>query len=53
MKIVEEKGYGKLVNFFEITEESFGNAIDEVLSNVTYVQIISSYRLPSYRFITT
>jgi len=38
MKIVEEKGYGKLVNFFEITEESFGNAIEEVLSNVMYVQ---------------
>lgn len=36
MKIVEEKGYGKLVNFFEITEESFGNAIEEVLSNVTF-----------------
>lgn len=37
MKIVEEKGYGKLVNFFEITEESFENAIEEVLSNVMYV----------------
>ncbi|KAL5242714.1 hypothetical protein ACI65C_010124 [Semiaphis heraclei] len=36
MKIVEEKGYGKLVNFFEITEESFGNAIEEVLSDVTF-----------------
>uniref|UniRef100_A0A2H8TL16 2-hydroxyacylsphingosine 1-beta-galactosyltransferase n=2 Tax=Melanaphis sacchari TaxID=742174 RepID=A0A2H8TL16_9HEMI len=33
MKIVEQKGYGKLVNFFEITEESFENAIKEVLSN--------------------
>lgn len=37
MKLVEEKGYGKLVNFFEMTEESFGNAIEEVLSDVTYV----------------
>jgi len=37
MKIAEEKGYGKLVNFFEMTEESFGNAIEEVLSNAMYV----------------
>ncbi|XP_022164054.1 2-hydroxyacylsphingosine 1-beta-galactosyltransferase-like isoform X1 [Myzus persicae] len=36
MKIAEEKGYGKLVNFFEMTEESFGNAVKELLSNVMY-----------------
>jgi len=40
MKIVEQKGYGKLVNFFEMTEESFENAVKEVLSNARYVQSI-------------
>jgi len=33
MKLVERKGYGKLVDYSKITEESFGNAIKEVLSN--------------------
>jgi len=33
MKLVEKKGYGKLVDFHKITEESFRNAINEVLSN--------------------
>ncbi|XP_060876406.1 UDP-glycosyltransferase UGT4-like isoform X1 [Metopolophium dirhodum] len=36
MKLVEIKGYGKLVDYFEITEESFGNAIKEVLSDPTF-----------------
>jgi len=35
MKLVESKGYGKLVDFYKITEESFGNAIKEVLLNPT------------------
>ena len=35
MKLVETKGYGKVVDYFEITEESFGNAIKEVLSDPT------------------
>lgn len=39
MKLVEEKGYGKMVKFFEMTEESFENAIKEVLSNPTYLSI--------------
>jgi len=40
MKLAEENGYGKLVNFFEMTEESFQNAIEEVLSNPTYVYVL-------------
>ncbi|CAI6351634.1 unnamed protein product [Macrosiphum euphorbiae] len=40
MKIAEEKGYGKLVNYFEMTEESFENAIKEVLSNVMYKEMV-------------
>lgn len=36
MKLVETKGYGKLVDLFEMTEESFENAIIEVLSNPKY-----------------
>lgn len=40
MKIAEKKGYGKLVDFFEMTEESFENAIKEVLSNVMYVNVL-------------
>jgi len=40
MKIAEDKGYGKLVNFLEITEESFENAVKEVLSNVMYVNYV-------------
>lgn len=39
MKIVEQKGYGKLVNFFEMTEESFENAVKEVLSNVRFKEM--------------
>jgi len=35
MKLVEIKGYGKLVDYFNINEESFGNAIKEVLSDPT------------------
>lgn len=35
MKLAEENGYGILVDYFEMTEESFGNAIREVLSNPT------------------
>lgn len=33
LRLVEKIGYGKLITFGEITEESFGNAIEEVLSN--------------------
>lgn len=33
MKTVEKNGYGKLVEFFEMTEESFANAIEDVLSD--------------------
>lgn len=40
MKLAVENGYGKLVDFFEMTEESFKNAIEEVLSNPTYVQVL-------------
>jgi len=43
MKIAEDKGYGKLVNFFEMTEEMFESAIKEVLSNVMYVNVIWLY----------
>lgn len=41
MKNAEKKGNGKVVDLFELTEESFGNAIEEVLSNPTYVYIIN------------
>lgn len=37
MRNAEKMGIGKLVNLFELTEESFENAIKEVLSNPTYV----------------
>lgn len=40
IKIVEQQGYGKLVNFFEMTEESFENAVKEVLSNARYIQSV-------------
>lgn len=43
IKLAEEIGYGKLVDFFEITEESFRNAIEEVLSNSTYVHILLKF----------
>lgn len=39
MKLTEENGFGKLVNFFEMTEETFENAIEEVLSNPKYMQL--------------
>jgi glucuronosyltransferase len=35
MKFVERKGYGKVVDFLKMTEESFVNSIKEVLSNPT------------------
>lgn len=35
IKLAEENGYGKLVDYFEMTEELFENAIREVLSNPT------------------
>lgn len=41
MKLVEENGYGKMVDFFEMTQETFEYAINEVLTNLTYVKIIS------------
>lgn len=37
VRFTEKKGFGRLVTFSELTEESFGNAINEVLSNPTYV----------------
>lgn len=40
MKLVGKKGYGKLVNYFEITEQSFGDAIKEVLSDPKYLPIL-------------
>jgi len=40
MRLAEKNGYGKLVNFFEMTEKLFEDAIKEVLSNLTYVQVI-------------
>ncbi|KAL5242631.1 hypothetical protein ACI65C_010041 [Semiaphis heraclei] len=36
LRLVEKIGYGKLITFGEITEESFGNAIEEVLSNPAF-----------------
>nr|ATN96016.1 UDP-glucuronosyl transferase 343A4 [Aphis gossypii] len=39
IKIVEQQGYGKLVNFFEMTEESFENAVKEVLSNARFKEM--------------
>lgn len=38
LRLVEKNGYGKMVTFFELTEKSFGDAIDEVLSNHKYVK---------------
>lgn len=35
IKLAEENGYGKQVDYFEMTEESFSDAINEVLSNPT------------------
>lgn len=43
MKHVEKRGYGKLIHILEITEELFGNAIEEVLSNPTYVYSMSAH----------
>lgn len=40
LKLVEKNGHGKLLNFFKLTENSFENAINEVLTNVTYVQVM-------------
>lgn len=37
MKLVEKIGYGKLITFDELTEESFENAVEEVISNPAYV----------------
>lgn len=39
MKLVEENGYGKLIDLFEMTEESFRDGINDVLSNPTCVQL--------------
>lgn len=36
-RFTEKRGFGKLVQFLDLTEESFRNAINEVLSNPTYV----------------
>lgn len=43
MKLVEESGYGKLVDLFEMTEESFSDVINEVLSNPTCVQLFNLF----------
>jgi len=37
MKIVEKNGFGKLITLFELNENSFENAIVEVLTNPTFV----------------
>nr|ATN96017.1 UDP-glucuronosyl transferase 343B2 [Aphis gossypii] len=36
MKVVEKNGYGKLITYNELTEESFGNAVEEVITNPTF-----------------
>lgn len=36
MKLVEKIGYGKLITFDELTEESFENAVEEVISNPAF-----------------
>lgn len=40
LKSVEYNGYGILVNFFEMTENSFENTVKEVLSNPKYAQAV-------------
>lgn len=40
MRVVEKNGYGKLITYNELTEESFGNAVEEVITNTTYVYSI-------------
>jgi len=40
MRLVEKIGYGKLITFDKLTEESFGNAVEEVISNPAYVLYI-------------
>lgn len=37
LRHVEKNGHGKMITLFELTEKSFGDAIDEVLSNPKYV----------------
>ncbi|XP_022164035.1 UDP-glucuronosyltransferase 2C1-like isoform X1 [Myzus persicae] len=36
MRLVEKVGYGKLIPYNQITEESLGNAVEEVLSNPAF-----------------
>lgn len=36
MKIAEKKGYGKLINWLELDEKSFKDAIEEVIFNPKY-----------------
>jgi len=40
MKNVEKAGYGKLVSLHELNEECLKSAIEEVISNQTYVYTI-------------
>uniref|UniRef100_A0A2S2PG58 UDP-glucuronosyltransferase n=1 Tax=Schizaphis graminum TaxID=13262 RepID=A0A2S2PG58_SCHGA len=36
MRLVEKNGYGRMINYDELTEESFGKAVEEVLTNPTF-----------------
>ncbi|XP_022166883.1 UDP-glucuronosyltransferase 2C1-like [Myzus persicae] len=36
MRLVEKIGYGKLITFDQLTEESFGNAVEEVITNPAF-----------------
>lgn len=40
MRLVEKNGYGKMIKFIELTEELLENAVEEVLSNPTYVDFV-------------
>jgi len=37
MRLVEKNGYGRMITYDKLTEESFGKAVEEVLTNPTYV----------------
>lgn len=42
MKIIEKHGYGKFITIIDLEEKSFGSAVEEVLSNPTYVPTYKS-----------
>jgi len=52
MRLVEKIGYGKLVPYNQITEESLGKAVEEVLSNPAYVLYLGRilYRAVVYSY---